>query len=805
VSSSGVRGRGDLHDRVREVIAANVAPAYEAVLGSALVKEGGSKEPVARCPFHHDAHPSLRVNLGKGTWYCDPCSKGGDLFGLAQQQWGASFPEAVGRLAYLLGIVSTNGGATAGGSQASAKPKPRLVRTIKYEIRDLIGTVVAIHHRQEFEDGKKSMPWEPVGTKPAMLPLYGIERTAALPDSAPILVVEGEKCVDSLNDRGVLAVGTVTGAAHIPCDASLKPLVRLKTLLWADSDDPGRKHMSRLGARLLALGAKEICEIIWAEAPEHGDAADFDGQLADMIESATPFIVHERPEVLVKGGDVDSLADFAQRSLYKRHREFAIYERNSRLVRVHAFGADHKPKDSRVKRPIGATVMHSVTVPVLRDVLTRAIDWGKIDRRARARVPIDCPKHVAEVLISRGGDGALRELVGVTYAPCLRPDGSVVSDPGYDEATGLLVLADSAFSLIPDRPSSEQIAGACAALRKPFEKFPFISEDDKAVVFSAILSGIQRRLLPTAPGHAIDAPKQSSGKTLLIDCVARIVTGLNATSITVGYDRAELEKRLISVLLAGDLVLNLDNIDGPLKSDFLASLLTSETIDARIMGGNDMAKLPTNLLFMLNGNNLTFSGDLPSRVISGRVDPGVEFPEKRTFEISNLRDYVLEHRAELVTAALTILKGYFVAGLPSLGLDAFGRFERWNSEIRAALVWAGLGDPCRTRDRIVSNDPERDQCLAVFSSWHAQFGDRVTTVREGIQAAHSNEALRFALLDVAADRQNTGTVNAQRLGIWLASHVDRIVGPFRLIKEPRLAPTGSQVWSVKKQRDGVEL
>src|SRR5262249_18756927 len=152
--------------------------------------------------------------------------------------------------------------------------------------------------------------------------------------------------------------------------------------------------------------------------------------------------------------------------------------------------------------------------------------------------------------------------------------------------------------------------------------------------FSGIFTGLQRRQLPTAPGHALEAPKQSSGKTLVVDCVARIVTGFDATAITIGYDDAELEKRLIGVLLAGDLVVSIDNVERPLNSDALASLLTRSTYDARLMGGLGMVKLLTNMLLMVTGNNLSFSGDMPSRMLSGRIDPKVEFPERRTFEIS---------------------------------------------------------------------------------------------------------------------------------------------------------------------------
>jgi hypothetical protein len=53
------------------------------------------REHVIRCPFHQDSKPSLRLNPGKGLWYCDPCNTGGDVISLAMQVLSVRFPEAV--------------------------------------------------------------------------------------------------------------------------------------------------------------------------------------------------------------------------------------------------------------------------------------------------------------------------------------------------------------------------------------------------------------------------------------------------------------------------------------------------------------------------------------------------------------------------------------------------------------------------------------------------------------------------------------------------------------------------------------
>jgi hypothetical protein len=122
------------------------------------------------------------------------------------------------------------------------------------------------------------------------LPLYGAH---ALPTTggATVVVVEGEKACEALTARGVLAAGTVTGAATIPSDAVLRELVPFDVVCWPDADDPGRQHMAEIAARLRALGATVRSLDPWPDATDGRDAADFTGsteELRALIDAAAP-------------------------------------------------------------------------------------------------------------------------------------------------------------------------------------------------------------------------------------------------------------------------------------------------------------------------------------------------------------------------------------------------------------------------------------------------------------------------------------------------------------------------------------
>ncbi len=68
-----------------------------------LIRRG--REFVGCCPFHQEKTPSFTVNEQKGFFHCFGCGAHGSLFDFVMRSEGASFPEAVERLAGLAGLA----------------------------------------------------------------------------------------------------------------------------------------------------------------------------------------------------------------------------------------------------------------------------------------------------------------------------------------------------------------------------------------------------------------------------------------------------------------------------------------------------------------------------------------------------------------------------------------------------------------------------------------------------------------------------------------------------------------------------
>jgi hypothetical protein len=159
------------------------------------------------------------------------------------------------------------------------KPGTKGSETV-YRIKDENDVVRGEHVRIDKTDGTKDVFWRGglKGASLADMPLYGAHLLKDWERDVPIVVVEGEKAAESLWDRGVPALGTVTGASATPSVQALMPLRGRPVVLWPDNDEVGEHHMRRLAWNLASL----TNDVQWVRSPngtpKGWDAADYDAQ-----------------------------------------------------------------------------------------------------------------------------------------------------------------------------------------------------------------------------------------------------------------------------------------------------------------------------------------------------------------------------------------------------------------------------------------------------------------------------------------------------------------------------------------------
>lgn len=415
----------------------------------------------------------------------------------------------------------------------------------------------------------------------------------------------------------------------------------------------------------------------------------------------------------------------------------------------------------------------------LQDVLGRYGSFKKWDRRSKAYRQIDTPREIAETYLSRQGLWRVPVLRGVVAGPTIMPDGRTIAKSGYDSKTGFY-FSHNLKTSVPDAPTHADAVNAISMIDGLLCGFPFLEDTDRAVALAQIVTLLVRPATETAPLIATTAPTRGSGKSELANVAAAIGTGRPCTVLSATADPIELEKRINGIMLTGDPLVSLDNINGNLRSDLLCQAITATAVNVRRLGISEPIEVPNVFTWMANGNNLTLAGDLARRAILCRLDPGCERPEERNFDFDPVAR-ALEYRDDLVTAVLTVVKAYVTAGSPDMGLKPFGSFGTWCEMVRAPLVWAGCADPCASREEILDDDPDAAQLRALVAAWVERFGRTPRIVKEVVKAGEEEDSpLGAALEDIAGDGR--GNVNTKRLGWWLRQHVGRIVNGFRIIQ-----------------------
>ncbi len=399
---------------------------------------------------------------------------------------------------------------------------------------------------------------------------------------------------------------------------------------------------------------------------------------------------------------------------------------------------------------------------------------------------------------------SLRPLNSVTNTPVIRPDGTVLDTPGYDELTGVLYLPEQGLSVprVADRPTRRQIASAVNLLSKPIKEFPFVTTHDRANFLGALLTPLLRPIVrPPYQLVAIDAPQRGSGKSYLAQ-IMRIVHGGVFRSSFPG-DEAELRKVITAILDTTTApVVQFDNVRGTLDSAVLDGLLTSADWNDRLLGENRNLDLVNDRLWVVTGNNLRIGGDLGRRTLRITIDANVPEPEKRTdFAIPDLEQWVRDNRGQLLHALLTLIRAWAVDGFTTGERPTSDSFGDWIAALRAILEHADMGDSfgkVRHEETVKRIESDDDIEWATFlAAAYRVFGEQRWTVRELLERVSEGEFAEIDMDELPGDiAEKFRRGNASRpLGMWLAHREGRWAGRLsaRATEKDR---TGTNRWTV---------
>ncbi len=440
-----------------------------------------------------------------------------------------------------------------------------------------------------------------------------------------------------------------------------------------------------------------------------------------------------RPEVRVDG-DPDAIRTLT--ALLDQRGVPDTYVRDGDLIVVEPVsGTAPAAGDDNAPLPLAASPITPSRLAALLAEHVNVIEPRAAGKGGHADVPVTPSRTVLSAVLSHRHWPGLPALRGLISAPVLRPDGTLLQDPGYDPATGYYLTTRMRMDRVPDQPTTGQVDAAVGFLLDRFlADFPWRSDADRANYLALLVTPLLRPYTRAlVPFGIVDATMPGSGKTILTSCIGLLV-GQRVLTWPDADD--ELRKAITTVLADQVGAVVFDNlVEGHvINSAVLARLITERTWTDRRLGSNTAATFTNDRVWLATGNNLRTGGDMASRSVWVRLDPDCPRPEARTgFSIPNLDTWILDpdNQATVLHHLLVLIVDWCRHGAPTAtDVPQMRQFTKWAQHLGGFLTHIGIPDFLANHNEAAELDDDANEWAQFLHTWRHIFADRQVTARD---------------------------------------------------------------------------
>jgi hypothetical protein len=406
--------------------------------------------------------------------------------------------------------------------------------------------------------------------------------------------------------------------------------------------------------------------------------------------------------------------------------------------------------------------------------LARRANWYRQTNEGLAAVmpPLRVARDMVEI-----ASPDLMPLDSIVATPIFSASGALLTDAGYHATDRVILHQPLAVATVPPAPTEEDVLLARALLDELYHDFPFATPADRAQAIGACVLPFVRRLVQgVTPLHSFEAHSPGSGKNLLQTVSLLPSAGLSVPTHPFPTSEHETRKVITSILSEGPSVVLLDNSaqGREINSPNMAALLTTPSWSDRILGISRIVHLPNETMWLMTGNNPSFSMELARRTVRIRLDPKQDRPWERADFRHALPEWAIEHRSELAHALLVLVQNWIAKGRPR-GPARLGSFERWSDVVGGIVTAAGYPGFLGNREEIYRiADTETSAWGAFTTVWWDAHGSNPQTVG-GLRALCSSH---HVLLEVLGDGNEHSQLT--KLGAALVTQRDRSYSGLRI-------------------------
>lgn len=441
----------------------------------------------------------------------------------------------------------------------------------------------------------------------------------------------------------------------------------------------------------------------------------------------------------------------------------------------------------------------------LRYRLSEAADWNRVTvtEEAVKTTPVAPPMDVVNNITAANDLWPFPVLDRIVSTPVFAIDGTLRSEPGYHAASRSLYVPPEGLNVphVREHPTRADVNRAKQLLDDLLCDFVFVDEADKAHTLALLLQPFARELIRGAtPLYGVEAPKQGTGKTVLVHTALAAAVG-EVPSYAEPHGDEEMEKRLTASFMNAEPLVFFDNVVRTVHYPSLASALTKSTWQGRVLGQSQSIQARVLCTWALTANNPQYSDDLARRVARIRLDAKVQDPHRRSNFTHSLPGDALAQRGDLIWAAGVLIRAWVVVGRPAPAEDVphLASYGAWRRVMGGILGLHGVPGFLGNLSTGAGTDEVTPEQEAL------EFLCRVAIKKLDGEPFASSDVLHY----VEEEPDVAGVIQpgsreplSGRLGKFLRAHKGQHVNGYRLVRSTKRVRGGYRWQFVPVDADG---
>jgi hypothetical protein len=585
----------------------------------------------------------------------------------------------------------------------------------------------------------------------------------------------------------------------------LREWVKSKPNICAFSDLSIAEEVENASNSDIDITCKTLCKTKIADIGKYcKECNDFRKEWPNTLKRTDEFGKREvrrekLPVINVSKKSANMISELALPALVAANNPPFIFSKHGSLVRI-------------VTEDEGGYRIETIGEKKLPSYLSRSAQYVKTGERKK--IPCDPPKAVVQDILSMTRWPGIKPLKGVIDGPVMRPDGTILTTLGYDDATGLYYAGERELKLsVPEKPTKKDAYKAARWLKEQiFHDFPYKGEADIANVLAHLITRVIRPMIDgPIPIMMFDKPQPGTGASLQVEIIERIVTGKPAVFRAMPTTEEEMNKSITAMLLVGKTICNFENITTPIKQPSLSQAASSTEWGARILGQSLDKTLSQTLIFTCNGNALEVGGDISRRAYRATVDADMSRPwQGREFKHPKILPWVNKHRSLALTKIFTMVRAWMINGHLPGETKRLGGYEVWTPIISGVLEYSGVhGFMENAKELWDEADQENAMWDLFLGEWQTLKGEAAITTKELIDLLTSplltNGKILETMPEDIANIINSKDRSVSRLSYALRAHKNKVYPSGRKLT---VAPKGHDniaKWVIGKSKNNMRF